>query len=276
MGRAISRPRQRRAPSRQPPPRPRLPVEPARPAAPHGTFASPVHPIYFLIPTRNRPAKLRVSVDSFMRLASHPERVKALLFVDEDDTTDYSAYAHVKRGPRWGYAGLHCMMNELAAWAKEMDGAGPPGWQIMWNDDETMLTHGWDDRLLAYGEEPKVVFMRRDCTAAIDTAYPAWPRSFFDLIGRVGADSACDTWLALMTGAADRLIGRTATHIHALDVFVRHERDENDRSTPSNPAPMPDPLDCGIERDAFKLARAHNAPCFSPPFGEDKGTPIVR
>ena len=79
-----------------------------------------------------------------------------------------------------------------------------------------------------------------------------------------------------MTGAADRLIGRTATHIHALDVFVRHERDENDRSTPSNPAPMPDPLDCGIERDAFKLARAHNAPCFSPPFGEDKGTPIVR
>jgi len=233
-------------------------------------------PIYFLIPTRNRPGKLRLAVDSFTRLASRPERVKGLLFVDDDDTTDYSAYPHVRRGPRWGYHGLHCMLNVLAAWAKEMDGGGPPGWHVLWNDDLTMLTQGWDDKLVAYGGSPKVVFMRRDCTAAIDTAYPAWPRSFFDLIGRVGTDSACDTWLAMLTGAADRLIGRTATHVHALDICVRHDRDENDRSTPESPAPLPHPGDFGIERDAFKLASAHDAPPFSPPFGEHEGTPIVR
>jgi hypothetical protein len=236
-----------------------------------------VTPIYFLIPTRNRPAKLRASVDSFMHTASHPERVKALLYVDDDDTTDYSPYPYVKRGPRWGYPGLHAYMNALSAWGKELDGAGPPGWQVMWNDDETMLTRDWDNKLLRYGESPKVVFMRRDCTGAVDTAYPAWPRSFVDLIGRVGTDSACDTWLALLTGAADRLIGRTASHVHALDIFVRHDRDENDRSAAENPAPMPPCDDLGIERDAFRLAAAHGAPTFSPPFGLDgNGVPITR
>jgi hypothetical protein len=235
-------------------------------------------PIYLLLPTRGRPAKLARSIESCKRLATHPDRVYALLYVDEDDATDYSGQRYIHRAPRCGYRGLHHMYNVLTDWARELDGDGPPGWQIMWNDDEEMLTQGWDEKLLRYGESPKVVFMRRDCTGAVDTAYPAWPRSLVDLTRVLGVDSACDTWLALLTGAADRLIGRSATHVHALDVFVRHDRDEADRSEPPAPAPIPDYTAQGdMARLAFRLAAHYDAPCYSPPFGVDaRGVPIVR
>ena len=247
-----------------------------RPEANLKSAMEPIHvPIFFLIPTRKRPAKLRRSVDSVMRLATNAKRVFALLRVDDDDPTDYSAYAHVKRGPRMGYRGLHCYMNELAETACAM--APGESWHVIWNDDEIMLTPNWDEKLVAYGSGPKVVFLRRDCTAAVDTAYPAYPRSFFDLIGRVGVDAACDTWLAHLTGAADRLIGKTTTHVHALDIVVNHDRDENDHDNGSPALEVPDPGDAGIERDAFKLAAHHDAPGYSPPFGLDANrTPIVR
>jgi hypothetical protein len=226
-------------------------------------------PISLLIPTRLRPGKLAVSIRSAIALAAYPKRVHALLRVDSDDPTDYSGYPIVVRGPRWGYQGIHVYFNELAALAfREYR-----GWMIMWNDDECMLTPGWDEKLIAYGEAAKVVFLRRDKTDPCDTAYPAWPASFWEVVGRCGADSACDTWLSNLTGAADRLLGRTATHVHASDIVVSHERDEEERiriggtfqpeGVPSEPRDFPG--------DVFKLVMHHGGGLFAPPFGLGPG-----
>lgn len=236
------------------------------------------YPTVVLIPTRNRPVKLRRSIESCLDLASQRDLIVPLLRVDDDDSTDYSNFVapeNVLRGPGYGYAGLHIMYRELIL----KTGLGTPVWYVMWNDDEIMLTKDWDVKLQAYGGDPKVVFMRRDCTGAVDTAYPAWPSSLTDLtFGVVGDSPACDTWLACMTGAADRLIGSTKSHVHALDVWVKHDRDENDRHAPGIVVPLPD-LGCspGIEMYSFALARYYQHPCFSPPFGVDgNGIPIVR
>ena len=79
--------------------------------------------------------------------------------------------------------------------------------------------------------------------------------------------------------AADRLIGKTKTHVHGLDVWVKHDRDESDRHAPAVLAPVPD-LGCspGIEPYSFALARYYQPDlCYSPPFGVDcHGMPLVR
>ena len=238
------------------------------------------YPTCVLIPTRNRPVKLRRSIESCLDLGSRRDLIIPLLRVDDDDTTDYSfvPQEHILRGPGYGYRGLHIMYQELI----RKIGLGTSVWMVMWNDDEIMLTRDWNEKLQAYGGDPKVVFMRRDITGAVDTAYPAWPSSLTDLtLGMVGDSPACDTWLACMTGAADRLIGSTKTHVHGLDVWVKHDRDENDRHAPKELVPVPSlmgGLTPGIELYSFALAR-HYQPdlCFSPPFGVDgNGTPIVR
>ena len=234
------------------------------------------YPTVVLIPTRGRPAKLKRSVESCFDLASRRNLIIPMLRVDDDDTTDYSSYDHVLRGPGYGYRGLHMMYRELIL----KIGLGTPVWYVMWNDDEIMLTQDWDVKLQNYGGDPKVVFMRRDITGAVDTAYPAWPSSLTNLtLGMVGDSPASDTWLACMTGAADRLIGKTKTHVHGLDVWVKHDRDESDRHAPAVLAPVPD-LGCspGIEPYSFALARYYQPDlCYSPPFGIDcHGMPLVR
>jgi hypothetical protein len=233
------------------------------------------YPTVVLIPTRNRPVKLRRSIESCLDLASRRDLIIPMLRVDDDDTTDYSSYENVLRGPGYGRGGLHIMYRELILKV----GLGTPVWYVMWNDDEIMLTKDWDTKLQAYGGDPKVVFMRRDCTGAVDTAYPAWPSSLSDLTnGVVGDSPSCDTWLALMTGAADRLIGKTRSHIHALDVWVKHDRDESDFHAPAQLVAIPDLGSAkGIELHAFAIAQFYQHPCFSPPFGVDgSGVPITR
>lgn len=234
--------------------------------------------IYLLLPTRNRPVDLQASIDSAFRFADIPERVLPLLAVDDDDANDYSDYRFVRRSPRFGYKNLHRYMNELAKQARELDRDGglEPGYQILWNDDERMLTQGWDTRLLAYGFEPKVVFMRSDRSDPVDTAYPAWPGELFDLFGCVATCNACDLWLAQVTGVADRLLLANSTHVYAPDIFVRHERSESDqtaierRNDYSTPEPVGhlDFLHYGAK---LALARDAGQPgwVWSPPFGCD-------
>lgn len=223
-------------------------------------------PVYLLTPTRKRPDMLSVSAESALDLADHPDRVKLLLHVDDDDPTDYSAWPHVLRGPRWGYAGLCHYYNALAALARELSVGQDAAWCVVWNDDEKMLTPGWDEKLAAYSPLPHVRFLRRDCTGPLDTAYPAFPVSLFDTMGLVARCTAVDTWLSIVTSAVDWLLGRNATHVYAPDVFVHHARlEEVDKprffahvADSCVPAPAPDGFTGdSIEREVLLLANAH-------------------
>jgi hypothetical protein len=236
--------------------------------------------ISVLIPTRLRPVRLKQSVDSIRSLARYPDKVRPLLFADDDDSTDYSAYEFVRNGPRWGYGGLHCYMNSLSRWARELDGS-EPGWQVPWNDDLTMVTQDWDEKLLAYGPEPKVVFMRRDCYPA-DPTCPTFPSSFVDLVGNAfGGDCCYDMWLMKLTCAVDKLVGRTVTHIHAAEVAFHHDRAEQDpawaitREPASSYPATPELKGIGLEMAVFKLADFYRAD-FGSPFGVVAGVPIRR
>ena len=224
--------------------------------------------VYLLTPTRRRPDMLGRSIESAKSTARRPDRVVPLLAVDEDDATNYARWPHVLRGTRWGYRWLHHYYNCLSRLACALDADGPPGWQVLWNDDETMLTQDWDERLVSYPSLPHVRFLRRDCTMPHDTAYPAWPRSYVELTKRVSNASCCDTWLSIAAAMADWVLGRNAVHLYAHDVVLHHARldevdkarfaaEQADQPTQMAPAPPGFPDDDLIERDTLLLASAH-------------------
>jgi hypothetical protein len=94
--------------------------------------------ISVLCPSRGNPGLLARSVES---LRSTADQVEILIAADDDDPGTVSTAQQVADQavvfPRFGYDGLHRYYQELALLAQG-------GWLLVWNDDFTMLTKGWD------------------------------------------------------------------------------------------------------------------------------------
>lgn len=152
-----------------------------------------------ICPARGRPEYLRSAVDSLLSRAAHPEQVELLFRFDEDDPSlaqeidacfaiDPCDRTVISVGPRHGYVGLYRYYNELSAMARGE-------WLLLWNDDTTMVTDGWDDLLLE-GPQNTVQFLRVDSKPEADPTFPATHRGVYEAMGHLSLNAHCDAWIS--------------------------------------------------------------------------------
>jgi hypothetical protein len=174
-----------------------------------------------LLPSRGRLASLVVSVGSLVTTASRPENVEVLVMGDPDDIASipaawrYPAPRQVRAWiapERYGYGRLHEYYNALAARAGG-------DWLLIWNDDATMLTDGWDEIIEAAG--PAVLWLEANHSPQANM-FPAWPRAWYEAAGRVSGSPHCDSWLQLLGGLlGQRRVPVQVAH-HRADVTGEH------------------------------------------------------
>jgi hypothetical protein len=178
--------------------------------------------IAILLPTRGRAEMLERSVQSLITQAKDQSRVQLMFGFDNDDdvgmvhfTTVIQpwldqqdvSYTAMKFEPM-GYIRLNQYVNALAL-------ASDARWLVFWNDDAVMQTQDWDDKIMAYDGEFKLL--------AFDThhrhpysIFPIVPRAWLDLLGYLSPHQISDAWLSQQAYILD-IMQRT-------DIQVLHDR----------------------------------------------------
>lgn len=178
-------------------------------------------PITLLCPSRGRLKSLADSIWSARRTATDESRIKAVVVADPDDMETVSVACDLRvrcmvAPQRFGYAGLHEYYN-LAASAAE------PGWLMVWNDDASMLTPGWDE--VVASQPPGVLWPEHnDRNHDHCNLFPIWPSTWSAATGRVAADIHVDSWLQEIGQALGRQwrVPLQVWH-HRADVTGDHE-----------------------------------------------------
>lgn len=167
--------------------------------------------ISVLFPSRGRPESLIAAVNSLRHNASSPAAVEILVAADPDDPATVEAAKVAKAWwwtapERYGYARLHEYYNRLAA---EAHG----DWLLLWNDDATMLTQGWDQVIAA--QDPAILWLGANHAPGA-CMFPAWPKAWTDATGHVSLSPHNDTWL--------QWLGQSLGLIRKIPVEMRHDR----------------------------------------------------
>lgn len=153
--------------------------------------------ISVLCPSRGRPESLRASAGWLFSLASDISSVEVLVAMDPDDkptlesgmwcTPAWPEGATVRpwiAPERYGYARIHEYCNHLAAMARG-------DWLLLWNDDATMRTPGWDKVIEA--EAPGVLWTQSNHGQYF---FPAWPKAWSDAWGHASLSPNVDVWVS--------------------------------------------------------------------------------
>lgn len=180
--------------------------------------------ISVLLPSRGRPQSLAKSVGSLLNTAADPERVQVLVAADPDDEITRNLAVVLGDGEsaagargdvrlwvapeRYGYQALHEYYNGLASLAKG-------DWCLLWNDDATMLTTGWDTVIHAQDPAPAVLWLSSNQGMG-GNFFPAWPRAWSDHLGHISLSPNVDVWIS----EVGRRIGRE----RQIPVQVLHDR----------------------------------------------------
>jgi hypothetical protein len=177
--------------------------------------------ISVLLPSRGRPASLAASIGSLLGKATSPAQVEVLVAADPDDTMTREVAetlgdeAHTDYGhdlvrlwvapERFGYAQLHRYYNALAGMARGR-------WCLLWNDDATMLTDGWDVAIMS--QDPAVLALSSNLPGG--NFFPAWPAAWTAHLGHVSESPNVDVWISE--------VGRRVGMERLIPVQVHHDR----------------------------------------------------
>lgn len=173
-----------------------------------------------ILPSRGRPDLLERSITSLYEQAADQGSIEVLVGFDVDDApTAVRATKLMEKGwgihvvpfpERHGYHGLHHYVNELSAFAVG-------DWHLLWNDDATMDTPGWDN-----------VVNEQDCLrpALLSpsstgmghrlSCFPIISRGWFKVTGHWSASPHNDSWVQDIA----RVIGIETL----IPVHVNHHR----------------------------------------------------
>lgn len=158
--------------------------------------------IAILLPTRGRTKALDRSLIGLLEKASDLGSIQVLLGLDADDSlgvehfqselqpkldsmgVDYTAMLF----DPLGYGRLNEYINKLAEHSSA-------DWLFFWNDDAIMETTGWDQEIVKYTGEFKLlaVHTHNDHPYSI---FPIVPRAWLDVIGHLSLHSMTDAWLS--------------------------------------------------------------------------------
>jgi hypothetical protein len=166
--------------------------------------------------SRGRPGSLEESVTTLLDHAEDYENVEILVAMDPDDPCREQATCNVTELPnvqvftaphRWGYQGLHEYLNWLSPKATGI-------WQMWWNDDARMKTHGWDTAVLGHPREAILWPQANHVLHA--NLFPIWPRRWTAHTGQVTPTMHMDTWL--------QYVGESLARHDRIPVEVFHDR----------------------------------------------------
>ena len=151
--------------------------------------------ISILLPTRKRLSLLKKSVQSLIDNAREPEKLQFLFGVDEDDTESFN-YLKDSKYPNQlalqfkpiGYENLHKYNNTLAGYASGK-------WIMFFNDDATMQTKNWDDKIMDF-EDEFCLLRFKEQTKHPYSIFPCFPKIWYYLLDHISLHGQNDAWLS--------------------------------------------------------------------------------
>jgi hypothetical protein len=165
--------------------------------------------ISVIFPSRGRPAQLAQSVAGLLDLAAVPDAVEVLVALEPDDPAPPGAYLQIPATfsvtpERFGYKRINEYFNTLADLA-----AGE--WMMLWNDDCSMLTPGWDKVIRAEG--PGILWPQADYAPDLAT-FPVIPSAWVRHLGHLSLDQSVDMWI--------HHVGRDTGTLRKIPVSIHH------------------------------------------------------
>lgn len=178
--------------------------------------------ISVLLPTRGRKDALKRSVVSLINRTKSVQSIELLIAFDDDDVESLQYWQKeiepildskkvnytVMSFEPIGYIRLNEYVNALA-------NASSGKWLMFWNDDAVMETQNWDEEILKYDSQFRVlaVHTHREHPYAI---FPIVPRAWLDLFGYLSPHQMSDAWISQVAYMLDIW--------QRIDVWVEHDR----------------------------------------------------
>lgn len=185
--------------------------------------------ISVLLPSRNNVENLIQTVDSLFNTASHPDDIEILIGVDFDDPvietvrTKFENYKNTRIiifEPRYGYTKLNKYLNDLS---RISEGE----FLFFANDDMTMKTQGWDNRVMNYSGKLRVLRFdviwidERGTSTRNDLLFPLVSKKWVEATGEFSGQAHNDSYIGSVLGNLEKL------GIDILErntgVFVEHD-----------------------------------------------------
>jgi hypothetical protein len=185
-------------------------------------MSEPKYDIAVLLATRGRAEQLGRSIKSLLTLSRTPKKIQLFFAFDDDDTvgTEYftkelkpwlDAFGAVYKAlvfKRMGYVALHKYNNAMA---KDADAR----WLMIWNDDAVMETPDWDDVIMSYEGQFKLLSFKTHNMHPY-SIFPIVPKKWFELLGYISPHPTQDGWVSQQAYMLDIY--------QRIDVDVLHDR----------------------------------------------------
>lgn len=179
--------------------------------------------IAILLPTRGRTIALTRSVMTLINRVKNLNKIQILLGFDDDDTVGLEHFQKelepILKDRKVHYKAMsfepvgYIRLNEyVTALAKAAD---KPRWLMFWNDDAVMESQNWDEEILKYNGQFKVlaVHTHREHPYSI---FPIVPSDWLDLFGYMSPHQLSDAWFSQIAYMLDIW--------ERIPVWVEHDR----------------------------------------------------
>lgn len=174
--------------------------------------------ISVILPTRNRTTGLNLSIKSLINRAADPKILEILLAFDLDDyiglaffnenlkqwIIDEGCDLKILISPRLGYLHLNEYCNMLAKISKG-------DWIMMWNDDAIMDTDNWDQHIIKYTDQFKILSVITH-NEHPNTIFPIVPKEYVQILGFFSRHQECDNEISQIAYMLD-IFQRIPVHV---------------------------------------------------------------
>ena len=215
--------------------------------------ADPQYDITVMLPTRGRGALSEKSLYTLIDLAKDNTRIEYLIALDKDDTDTVEHYKNTVV-PKFkkdklnfnvfileplGYARLNEYVNYLGSKSNAR-------WMMFWNDDAVMKSNDWDEGIMKYDGQFRVLRMK-DNHQHPYAIFPIVPRAWYHVLGTLSTHQMSDAQISQIAYMCDIMVNIDVECFHDRFDLTGNNNDEtfNNRpqleGNPNNPADLNSP-----------------------------------
>jgi len=235
--------------------------------------------ISILLPTRGRNQVAKKSLESLIKCASGKYSIEYLVALDRDDA-DGIAYFRNEVVPaftnagvditvyatnNYGYKQLHKYLNFLG---QQSHG----NWLVFWNDDAVMLDHGWDEEIVSYNNQFKLLAFTDNHNGHPYSIFPIIPRDWMILLGRLSEHQQTDAWVSQLAYLTDCFQRIKTNVLHDRADLTGNNNDKTYRDRVYYEGNVADTNDINsTATNAKRLEQASRISWFLKKIGQDTG-----